>query len=241
MKFPNKGLLSTALIINSVFLSGCFHEEDDDEFSLTPSDYYAIISTSDYTNSDVSIISLTDYSLINDTFDTQADLDISTASTSLYVIGRLGTDSITKFEIENIKNNSTNAIEFSITNKWQYSVGSETNPYELIQKNETTAYVIRYASDKILIVNPEAEIESNFITGELDLSPYNDADGAPEASSAVLAGDQLYVMLESWDKSNGFPWTLNEAYVAVFDTTTNLEIDTNSDTSTPKGIKLLTK
>ncbi len=234
-------VIKTQLIFGSVLsatflLSGCFHEKEDavDDFvTVTPSPYYAVISTSDYTNSDVSIVSMIDYSVEDDVFNTQADIDVATSMEDIYVISRLGTDNIAKYNIE-----ASGIVRY----QYQYALEQYSNPYEVIVKDSSTAYIISYAKDTILVVNPSATAEVDFETGvTFDLSPYNDADGAPEAADAVLVEDNLFVILQSWDKSNGWPWTAGDSYVVIFDTSTGLEIDTNDDVNTLNGIKLKTK
>ncbi len=51
-------------------------------------------------------------------------------------------------------------------------LGIEVDPYALVSLSETKAYLLRYGSDKVWVVNPQAENSEDFKIGELDLSGY---------------------------------------------------------------------
>lgn len=145
-----------------------------------------------------------------------SDIAAATDGTSVYQIGRLGIDNLTKFV------GDTNEVSY------QYSVnGEETgaNPYQIAFVSDQKAYVLRYGSDKIWIINPSADSEAGFKLGELDVSAY-DTQGAPEVGGGAVVGDKLFVMMErldGWD-------VVKQGYVAVFDTNTDTEIDTGQGT-----------
>ena len=125
---------------------------------------------------------------------------------------------------------------------WQFSTqgtdeANSSNPYDLVFVNSTKAYLIRYGSTKAWIVNPSATTEATFKVGELDLSAYTDADGAPEMCCGVIANGKLFIVLQrlvDWCPSN-------TAYVAVFDTTTDTEINTGLGSGNMIGIPLTIK
>lgn len=108
-----------------------------------------------------------------------------------------------------------------------------SNPADLLIVSDSKAYLLRYGSGKLWIVNPSATSESGFKTGEIDLSHY-DADGVPEMISGVLKDGKLYVAMQ---RLESFAATKN-SYVAVIDTSTNQEVTTGSATAALKGIEL---
>jgi len=161
---------------------------------------------------------------------TMTDLRVATDGTHVYEIGRFGLNTITKYDI-----NDTAAPVY------QFSVNGEemqANPYDIIFVSETKAYVIRYGSTAVWIVDPsvDAMSEADFKTGELDLSVY-DTGGAPKASGAVLVGDRLFILMERLDSAFA---PSSVGYVAVFDTTTDEQINTGQGTDGLPGIALST-
>lgn len=158
---------------------------------------------------------------------TGSDISVEAGITHIYQLGRSNLDSITKFDPDQL-----DGVVY------QRSVAGDdvfANPYQLIVADITTAYLIRYGSDKIWIVDPSATEDEDFKTGELDLSAYNDGDGFPEPNSALLIGDRLFVMMERLESF----LPVQQGYVAVFDTTTGEEIDTGKgEADGLKGIPL---
>jgi len=225
-----KFLLSASVLLS---ISACYHEEDKDD-PVVSSTHYAVVSTSGGPNDsgDVSIISLDDYSVDNTNFGSGSDTVISTNEDNFYLISRFKTDSVTKFKISDPENFD-----------WQYSSNrpntneEKSNPYKLLVKNDTTAYLIRYGHKVISIVDPSASSFENFHTGEIDLSSYAGDDEIPEATDALLIGDKLYVLMQNLDRING--WIVGQAYLAIFDTNDNSEVVTNDDSTTPNGISLI--
>jgi len=150
----------------------------------------------------------------NELFPTGSDITVSAYGKYFYRFERSGANNVTKFDI--------NAPDTVI---WQFStegVDTNSNPYGMVFVSSDKAYLLRYGSTKAWIVNPSATIEAEFKIGELDLSSYADADGIPEMAGGVIVGNKLFIILqrlENW-ASTATP------YVAVFDTTTDTEIDT---------------
>ncbi|MCK4820196.1 hypothetical protein KA005_30815, partial [bacterium] len=150
----------------------------------------------------------------NELFPTGSDITVSAYGKYFYRFERSGANNVTKFDI--------NAPDTVI---WQFStegVDTNSNPYGLVFVSSDKAYLLRYGSTKAWIVNPSATTEAGFKTGELDLTSYADGDGVPEMAGGVIVGNKLFIILqrlENW-ASTATP------YVAVFDTTTDTEIDT---------------
>lgn len=107
----------------------------------------------------------------------------------------------------------------------------------MIFVNDQKAYVLRYGKTTAWIVNPSATREADFKTGELDLSSYAafDENGIPDMNNGIIVNDKLFITLQML--GNSFPPT-DTAYVAVFDITTDQEIDTGKSGNLLKGIAM---
>jgi hypothetical protein len=201
----------------------------------TPS--LALVQTiaADFSSSQVAYL---DYAsqTVNDGFyaKTLSDYTINVFQDDVYHIGRFFIDTISKY----------NANDAS-TEIWSYSTQDNAdsisrNPYSLISLSEDKAYLLRYGSDKIWIVNPQAIDFESFKVGELDLASYvpdNNTGGTPGPSAAVINDGKLFVVMQRLDDAFS---TSNTVYLAVFDTTTDSEIETGADsTDNVMGIPLL--
>ncbi|WP_207679884.1 hypothetical protein [Desulfonema magnum] len=125
---------------------------------------------------------------------------------------------------------------------WQYAAyesdeTGDTLPWDMITISERKAYLLRYGSNVAWIVNPLAENEAEFKTGELDFSVYDDGDGSPEMCCGVLVNGKAFIALRRVN-SDGIPQT---AYLAVIDTATDLPVDTEQDDAGLYGIPLSVK
>ncbi|MCK4786130.1 MAG: hypothetical protein KAV87_20400 [Desulfobacteraceae bacterium] len=101
-----------------------------------------------------------------------------------------------------------------------------SNPHGLVFLNSEKAYLFRYGTTKAWIIDPSTTTEAGFKIGELDLSSYADGDGIPEMETGVIVDGKLFIILQRLDR-NAF-WAPLNTYVAVFDTSTDTEIDTGS-------------
>ena len=174
-------------------------------------------------------------SVQSDLLPTVSDIMVAAYGKYFYRIERYQADNITKFD-----------IAAPSTPIYQYSVlgGDETgsaNPHAMIFLNDQKAYLLRYEKATAWIVNPSATTESAFKIGELDLSAYADSDGIPEMESGIIVNGKLFITLQRMDQNNGWVPS-NTAYAAVFDTTTDTEIDTGiANSDGVKGIPLPVK
>lgn len=199
--------------------------------SSTSSLAFAATRASDYGSGRIDRISLSDGNTVSGSYPaTLSDIAVTTDDTNVYQIGRFGIDSLTRFD----------ALDTSVTD-FQFTVNDapdsegvspSANPYSLAFVNESKAYLTRYGSTKLWIIDPSAEDETTFKTGEIDLSAY-DTD-VPNMSNALIVGDKLYVLME---RLTGFVPD-KTAYIAVIDTTTNMEIETNQSDGDLLGIEL---
>ena len=151
-----------------------------------------------------------------DILPTISDIMVAAYENYFYRIERFQRDNVTKFDIAEP---DTPIYQYSVLDSGE--TGS-ANPHALIFLNAEKAYLLRYGKTTAWIVNPSAATEAEFKIGQLDLSAYADDDGVPEMESGVIVDGVLYITLQ---RLNNFAPT-ETAYVALFDTATDTEIDT---------------
>ena len=98
------------------------------------------------------------------------------------------------------------------------------NPQALVIANDNKAYVMRYNSNKVWIVNPSATTEADYKkTGdELDVSAYADTDGKAEPVNGLIVNGKLYLLLQNIDYNKNYnPAT---AHVIVYDVKTDQQL-----------------
>lgn len=215
-------------LLGLLALSACSSSDTPTTTVDTNTTSFAFASTraSDYSAYRVDRISLTNGNTVVGSYPaTSADSVITTDGTDLYQIGRFGTDTITRFD----------PVDTSIAD-YQYSVNQDgdasANPQAIAFLNSNKAYITRYGSNALWIINPDAASEEDFKIGEIDLSAY-DAD-VPDMTNAIIVGSKLFVLLE---RLEGFVPN-KVAYLAVIDTETDTEIQTNQGNDGLAGIEL---
>lgn len=159
-----------------------------------------------------------------------SDITVAAYGNFFYRVGRYQADHITKFDI------AAPAVPI-----WQYATidsGEDTsNPHDLVFLNSEKAYLIRYEKTKVWIINPSATTQADFKIGELNLSSYGDQDGIPEMSKAVIVNEKLFITMQRLNRDDNY--TRNTAYIAVFNTSTDTEINTKvPNADNVKGIPL---
>jgi len=221
-----KGSLSTALAISITV----------GDVKDTPS--IAVVQTiaPDYSNSEVAYLDAKSEQVASGYYRKDAsDYTLSSYKGDVFHIGRFFIDEVTKYSANDVASRDT-AI-------WSYSTNdagdTSRNPYALVSLSETKAYLLRYGSSKVWVVNPQASTSEDFKIGELDLSNYVHADnssGTPSPAAAVITDGKLYIAMQRQDDS----YNAGTAYVAVFDTATDTEIETNANAEdNVKGIPLV--
>ena len=162
---------------------------------------------------------------------TISDLAVDCNERHFYRIERFQGDNVTKFDVT-----APDQVIYQFTTQ-DPSDTAPSNPYQMVFVDADKAYLLRYGSTKAWIVNPAAQTEASFKIGELDLSAYADADGVPEMAAGVVVNGKLFIVMQRFELFQ----TLQTAYVAVFDTLTDQEIETGRGTANIKGIPLLVK
>lgn len=227
-----KHLLTLTILTSSILLSGC----DTDNNNNTPvvNTPFAVVQTIDpsYVSSEVIFIDSMNGEVSSPYYSkTKSDYTLSTFGSDVYHIGRYGIDTIDKYQAEDYFNPA-----WSVATQ-DPSDSISRNPYNLIFASKTKAYLIRYGSPKVWIVDPSVTNSADFKIGEIDLSDYNPANNSttPSPASAVISQGKLFIAMQRLSAY----FEPNPAYVAVFDIATDTEIETNSDSSDGlKGILL---
>ena len=126
----------------------------------------------------------------------------------VYVVNRLGADNIQELD------------PVTYATLLQFSVGNGANPHDIAFASPTKAYVTRYETTDLWIVNPQTGAK----TGSISLAAFADADGIPEMDREQMVGPLLFVSLQRVNRNAGFTPT-DSALVAVVDTRADTVVD----------------
>lgn len=225
--------LALSSVLGVMVLTGCGGSSSSGTLtgSTSSGQNYAVIGaiSGDYSASSISLVDdLSRLDIVNGYAATdKSDIVVGAYGDYFYRIGRYNQDNLTKYSLSN----PTQA-------EWQFSVneGSESaNPYQLVFVSNEKAYLLRYGSSKLWVINPSvaANDEAHFKIGEIDLSAYDSVDGKPEMAAAVLVGNRLFVVMQGMDTQ----YVPGKAWMAVIDTATDKEINTGKGGSL-KGVPL---
>lgn len=158
-----------------------------------------------------------------------SDLSVAAQGRFFYRIERFTRDNVAKFACQ-----LPDQVIYQYTTQDPEDTIS-SNPSTIVLVDEQKGYLLRYGSAKVWIINPAATSEADFKVGELDLSAYNVGNNPPSMQDGVIVNDKLYILLQRLDSA----FTPSQTpYVAVFDTGTDIEIDTGRSTEGLKGIPL---
>ncbi|MBD3178870.1 MAG: T9SS type A sorting domain-containing protein [Candidatus Latescibacteria bacterium] len=176
------------------------------------SDEYAFITTTDYTTGSSSVI------YIDESYSRETDLEVVGSDAIsrwygglLYVVNRSGGDNIQILDPEN---------DFSTTD--QFSVGNGSNPQDIAFISATKAYVSRYDSNDLWIVNPSTGAH----TGTIDLSSMADSDGLCEMAWMFMMDSTLFISIQRIDRDN-YWLPAGTSYLAVVDCDADTLMDTD--------------
>ncbi|MBN7768755.1 hypothetical protein KUV44_10100 [Marinobacter daepoensis] len=158
-----------------------------------------------------------------------SDIDVVGGQGFFYYIEKFGTDRISRIDITNP---AQKTWTFS-TNK--EGVTSSSNPYTLVTVSADKAYLLRYDSSEVWIVNPGATVEQDFYLDSIDLSAFShDGQSAPQMADAILVEGKLYIAIQRLKS-----WAPDQAgLIIVIDTTSDVIIDVNPDTPDIDAIEL---
>lgn len=225
--------LSLALAASVSLLAGCGGSSDTKTDIVTVTPKKAVVQTATRNaGSEVAYVDINTQSVAGDYYvKDKTDYTLTSYGSDVYHIGRFTIDTIAKYNSE-----SPDEQIYSYSTNGEGETGS-SNPYNLVFANADKAYLIRYGSAKVWIVNPNATDSSEFKIGELDLTDYipENNSSTPRPSAGVVVDGKLYISMQRLSDS----WAPNTAYVAVYDVATDTEIETNHTADDEvKGIKL---
>ena len=152
---------------------------------------------------------------------TASDAVIRYYSGKFYVVNRFGGDNI---QVLDPSNNFNTVLQFS--------VGPGSNPHDIAFVSPTKAYVSRYDSVSIWIVNPQTGAH----TGSISLASLADADGNPEMDQMVIVNRRLFVSLQILDRNTFTP--AGPGKIAVIDVDADTLIDCDPLTPGRQAITL---
>ena len=139
----------------------------------------------------------------------------------VYVVNRFGADNIQVLD----------GVSYALVR--QFSVGNGSNPYDIAFASPTHAYVTRYESADLWVVNPVTGAH----TGTISLAALADADGIPEMDHLEMVGPLLFISLQRVNRNAGFQPT-DSSLVAVVDTRVDQLVDCDAAAPGVQGILL---
>jgi len=165
-----------------------------------------------------------------------SDIGIAVSLGQLYRLDRSTADSVSKIGI--------NASVVSID--WQRSVlGSDesANPADLLALSTNRAYVARFNSQDLWVINPSATIGEDVLIEKIDLSAFASAsNGTPQMADLEWVDGKLFVLLTRLadpDPDNyNSTYALENSMVVVIDTNTNSPVDTDALAAGVQAIEL---
>ncbi len=171
---------------------------------------FVTLAACDFVTGGIAAVDLDSRSVTGSRFGTvAADSVVRTAGERVFVIGRFGADTVAEID------------PTTLDTLWECSVGPGTNPHDFVLVAPDRAYVSRYDSARLAIVDPTAGPScAGFVRGTVDLSSLADNDGFPEMDQMTLVGSHLLVALQRLDRNDFFQPAAHGA-LAVVDTATD--------------------
>lgn len=182
---------------------------------------HAVVVESDFTTGSCSAIDAVTRARSCDVASVHSDARVRWYGGQFYVVNRFGADNIEVL----------NGTNYSFVR--QFSVGNGSNPYDIAFASATHAYVTRYESADLWVVDPT----SGAHTGTISLATLADADGIPEMDRLQVVGPLLFVSLQRVDRNAGYQPT-DSSLVAVIDTRTDALVDCDGAAPGIQGIRL---
>lgn len=168
----------------------------------------AFVFGTDYVTGSLSAVKLAPRAAQCDVASPGSDASLRYFDGRLYVVNRFGGDNV------QVVNPATHATTL------QFSVGNGSNPHDIAFSSPTKAYVTRYESPSLWIVNPQ----TGAYLGAIGLGAYADADGIPEMDRMIAVGPLLFVSLQRIDRPGGY-LPKDTAFVAVVDMRADTLVD----------------
>ena len=168
----------------------------------------AFVLTTDFSTGSLSTVNLDTRAVSQDVEPAGSDATFRWYQGNLYVVNRFGGDNV-----QVVDGATLNTVH-------QWSTGNGTNPQDICFVSPTKAYVTRYESGDLLILNPQTGASP----GVIHLGPFADADGIPEMAHMIRVERYVFVALERLNRAAGFAPT-DSSLVAVIDSQTDTVVD----------------
>ncbi|MCC6348811.1 MAG: hypothetical protein IT347_04360 [Candidatus Eisenbacteria bacterium] len=181
----------------------------------------AFVFGTDWTTGSLSAVDLAPRTNHCDVAGPGSDASLRYHAGRLYVVNRFGGDNVQVVD------------PVSYATGPQFSVGNGSNPHDIAFASATRAYVTRFESADLWIVNPQ----SGAHTGTISLAAFADADGVPEMDRMVMVGPLLFISLQRVNRPGGFVPT-DTALVAVVDTRADTLVDCDPARPGTQAIRL---
>jgi hypothetical protein len=178
----------------------------------------AFVVTSDFSTGGLSVIDLDTRKVGANVATVHADATLRVHDGLIYVVNRFGQDNIQI--IDPARNFATLR---------QFSTGNGSNPQDIAFAGARRAYVSRYGSSAVLVVDRGSGRQLNAIS----LAAFADGDGLPEMARMALVGSYLFVACQ---RLTNFA-AVNASVVVVIDVRTDAIVDV--DPGTP-GVQAIT-
>lgn len=157
-----------------------------------------------------------------------ADIFVRSGGDHYFVIQRYGANRVLRYDAA-----SPGAPVWTYSSDDPDEAPAQSNPSDLLIVSDTKAYLLRYGSGTLWVVDPSASSEAGFKKAEIDLSHY-DVDGVPETTAGLLKDGKLYIALQRLEN-----FAANKgSYIAVIDTASDTEVRTGASDAALKGIEL---
>lgn len=112
----------------------------------------------------------------------------------------------------------------------------EPNPQSVAFTDDGLAWVPLFAAPSVQIF--DFTQSSGWKVGEVDLAPFADADGSPEAGLALACGGVVFVAIQRLDTATTFA-PVDKSYLVAIDAAARAPIDLDPATDGPQAIALL--
>jgi hypothetical protein len=140
----------------------------------------------------------------------------------LYVIERFGCDNVRVLDPAN---------GYAVVR--QFSAGNGANPNDIVLVSPSKAYVTRYETAELWIVNPA----TGAFVGSVSLAAFADADGIPEMSRLAFRNGRVFVTVQRVDREAFFSPT-DSSQVVVVDAAADTLVDCDRTAPGVQGILL---
>ncbi|MBI1797683.1 MAG: hypothetical protein HY076_04455 [Candidatus Eisenbacteria bacterium] len=168
----------------------------------------AFIITTDFSTGGLSAIDVDTRAVSANVAAVHSDAMLRLYGGLIYVVNRFGQDNVQVIDPAR-----------GYTTVRQFSTGNGTNPQDIAFASASKAYISRYASTDLLIVDPSTGTN----IGTISLAAFADADGLPEMARMAIVGPYLFIACQ---RLTNFVAS-NPSMVVVVDIRGDRVVDTN--------------